>query len=91
MTETDSGRCPAAHPQDPSGCWGPVAVTVVDSSGDGAKGCEHHAARMLASLNEARVHPLPDAPNGAALRTFKAAGALPPYAWLQPAALDHRR
>ncbi len=86
--ETGTGRCGAAHPGDPSGCKGPVAVTVVDRSGAGADGCEHHAARMLASLNGARVYALPDAPDGAAIRTFKAAGTLPPYAWLQPTTPD---
>lgn len=79
MTET--GRCPAAHPTDPDACKGPVAVTVVDKSGAGMDGCEHHAARMLASMAGARVYALPDAPEGAAIRTFKAAGDLPPYSW----------
>ncbi|AXK34676.1 NUDIX hydrolase [Streptomyces armeniacus] len=78
------GRCPAAHPSDPSACRGPVAVTVIDANGTGCDGCEHHAARMLASLHGARVAPLPDAPEGAAIRTFRTAGELPPYAWRQP-------
>lgn len=78
------GRCPAAHPSDSSGCAGPRAVTVVDRMGGGAEGCEHHAARMLASLTDARVYALPDAESGAALRVFRIAGALPPYVWLQP-------
>ena len=82
--ETSGGRCPAAHPSDPSSCAGPVAVTITDASGAGVDGCEHHAARMLASLTGARVYALPDAPEGAAIRTFKAASALPPYAWRQP-------
>ncbi|MEU5108196.1 NUDIX hydrolase [Streptomyces sp. NPDC021354] len=79
--ETSGGRCPAAHPSDPSDCAGPVAVTVVNSSGTaGLDGCEHHAARMLASLPGARVYALPDASEGAAGRTFKAASGMPPYA-----------
>ncbi|MFV8133241.1 NUDIX domain-containing protein [Streptomyces syringium] len=82
--ETDTGRCPAAHPSDPSTCVGPVAVTVADELGAGADGCEHHAARMLASLRGARVYDLPDAPAGAAARTATAAGAMPPYAWRRP-------
>ncbi len=82
--ETSGGRCPAAHPSDPSGCAGPVAVTVVDRSGSGVDGCELHAARMLASLTDARVYALPDAGEGAALRTFKAAAGMPSFAWRQP-------
>ncbi|MFH9425478.1 NUDIX domain-containing protein [Streptomyces sp. NPDC017529] len=62
--ETDTGRCPAAHPSDPSRCDGPLAVTVTDSStaGAGVDGCERHAARMLASLAAGHVYTLPDAP-----------------------------
>ncbi|MFJ1993112.1 NUDIX domain-containing protein [Streptomyces asiaticus] len=84
QAETSGGRCPSAHPSDPSDCAGPVAVTVVDSCSAGIDGCEHHAARMLASLTGARVYALPNAPEGAAVRTFEAAAALPPYAWRQP-------
>ncbi|WP_443333310.1 NUDIX domain-containing protein [Streptomyces sp. CB01580] len=82
--ETSEGRCPAAHPSDPSACPGPVAVTVVDRTGAGVDGCEHHAARMLASLTGARVYPLTPADGDAAIRTHTAAAALPPYAWRQP-------
>lgn len=77
-------RCPAAHPSDPSNCAGPVAVTVVDGTGAGADGCELHAARMLASLRGAQVYALPGATTGAAIRTFRTAGELPPYCWRQP-------
>jgi hypothetical protein len=56
-------------------------VTVIDAQNAGADGCEHHAARLLASLEGGKVYPLPDAPEGAAIRTFKAAATLPPYAW----------
>jgi hypothetical protein len=83
-SETDTGRCPAAHPSDPSPCVGPVAVTVTDASGAGLDGCEHHGARMLASIKGAKIYALPDAPDGAAIRAFKAAGTMPPYAWRQP-------
>ncbi|GGV86808.1 hypothetical protein GCM10010294_67910 [Streptomyces griseoloalbus] len=76
-------RCPAAHPEDPTPCGGPVVVTVLDRGNAGADGCEHHAARLLASLDGGRVYPLPDAPNGAATRTFKTASTLRPYAWLE--------
>jgi ADP-ribose pyrophosphatase YjhB (NUDIX family) len=82
--ETDTSRCSAAHPSDPSPCSGPVTVTVTDPSGAGLNGCEHHGARMLASIAGAKVYALPDAPDGAAVRTFKTAGTLPPYAWRQP-------
>lgn len=82
--ETNDGRCPAAHPSDPSQCTGPAAVTILDASGAGMDGCEHHAARMLASLTGARVYALPTAPPGAATRVHTAAGTMPPYAWRQP-------
>ena len=74
-------RCPAAHPEDPTPCGGPVAVTVLDAHNGGADGCEHHAARLLASLDGGRVYALPTAPDGAAIRTFKAAGDLRPFPW----------
>jgi hypothetical protein len=76
-------RCPAAHPEDPSLCDGPVVVTVLDAGNAGANGCEHHGARLLASLDGGRVYPLPDAPEGAAIRTFKAAATTAPYAWVE--------
>ncbi|MGW2067192.1 hypothetical protein [Streptomyces sp. NPDC001635] len=75
-------RCPAAHPDDPTPCIGPVAVTVLDAFNAGADGCEHHAARLLASLDGGRVYTLPDAPTGAAIRTFTAADGIRPFCWL---------
>jgi hypothetical protein len=57
-------------------------VTVLDALHAGSNGCEHHAARLLASLAGGRVYALPDAPEGAAIRTFKAAAALRPFPWL---------
>ncbi|MEV5170892.1 hypothetical protein AB0L10_07335 [Streptomyces flaveolus] len=75
-------RCPAAHPYDPTGCTGPVAVTVLDAQNAGAEGCEHHGARLLASLDGGRVIPLPDSPPGAAIRVFKAAAGTRPFCWL---------
>jgi hypothetical protein len=75
-------RCPAAHPQDPTPCSGPVAVTILDRTNAGANGCEHHGARLLASLDGGRVYPLPDAPEGAAIRVFKAADATHPFPWV---------
>lgn len=75
-------RCPAAHPDDPTPCDGPAVVTVLDASNAGADGCEHHAARLLASLERGRVYGLPDAPPGAAIRVHKAAGDTRPFAWM---------
>ena len=75
-------RCPAAHIEDPTGCNGPVAVMVLDAANTGARGCEHHAARLLASLEGGRAYSLPDAPAGAALRVFKAAAQTRPFAWV---------
>lgn len=75
-------RCPCAHPEDPTPCAGPVAVTVLDAGNAGADGCEHHGARLLASLDRGRVYALPHAPEGAAIRTFKAADGLRPFCWV---------
>ncbi|MET7651538.1 hypothetical protein [Streptomyces sp. NPDC005486] len=75
-------RCPAAHSEDPTDCNGPVVVTVLDSGNAGANGCEHHGARLLASLDGGRVYPMPDAPDGAAIRTFKAAAGIRPFPWV---------
>ncbi|MFF4836555.1 hypothetical protein [Streptomyces sp. NPDC001315] len=75
-------RCPAAHPEDPTPCGGPVVVTVLDAQNAGANGCEHHGARLLASLEGARVYGLPDAPAGTAIRVFKAAADTRPFAWV---------
>ena len=79
MTDT---RCPAAHPEDPTPCGGPIVVTVLDAQNAGADGCEHHAARLLASLTGGRVYALPDAPAGAATRVFQAADGTRPFPWL---------
>jgi hypothetical protein len=80
---SDLGKhCPAAHPEDPTPCDGPVAVMVLDAHNAGARGCEHHAARLLASLQGGRVYALPDAPAGAAIRVFKAADTIRPFPWL---------
>ncbi|WP_406125624.1 hypothetical protein OHQ89_27195 [Streptomyces canus] len=78
----DHPRCPAAHPQDPTPCGGPVAVSVLDATGAGAEGCEHHGARLLASLDRGRVYPLPDAPPSAAVRVFTAADTIRPFCWV---------
>ncbi|MGW0922009.1 hypothetical protein ACWD3J_23700 [Streptomyces sp. NPDC002755] len=83
-----SGRCPAAHPEDPTPCGGPVAVTVLDASNAGADGCEHHGARILASLDGGRVHALPHAPSGTAIRVFTAADSIRPFCWSDGPRLD---
>jgi hypothetical protein len=82
MTDT---RCAAAHSEDPTPCDGPPVVTVLDRQNAGADGCEHHAARLLASLEGGRVYALPDAPAGAAIRVFKAADGTRPFAWAEDA------
>ena len=79
MTEA---RCPAAHVEDPTPCGGPPVVTVLDAANAGADGCEHHGARLLASLEGGRVYPLPDAPAEAAIRVFKAADSIRPFPWV---------
>ncbi|WP_433890701.1 hypothetical protein [Streptomyces sp. CA-111067] len=75
-------RCPAAHSDDPTPCAGPVAVTVLDADNAGADGCEHHAARLLASLDGGRVYAVPDAAAGVALRVFTAAADTRPFPWI---------
>ncbi|MFJ8555291.1 hypothetical protein [Streptomyces sp. NPDC093676] len=79
--DTDQPRCPSAHRDDPTPCSGPIVVTVLDSHNNGVNGCEHHGARILASLTGGRVYALPDAPSGAAIRVFKTASTLRPFAW----------
>lgn len=78
-------HCPAAHPDDPTPCGGPVVVTVLDKTNAGLNGCEHHGARLLASLDGGRVYALPDAPDGAAIRVFKAADSIRPFPWMTDA------
>jgi hypothetical protein len=92
---SDTARCAAAHPEDPTPCDGPPVVTVLDAKNAGADGCEHHGARLLASLEGGRVYALPDAPDGAAIRVFKAAQGIRPFAWVtdaprtEPSQLSH--
>ncbi|WP_286257310.1 hypothetical protein [Streptomyces graminofaciens] len=88
-------RCRAAHPEDPTPCGGPVVVTVLDARGAGADGCEHHAARLLASLHRGRVCGLPHAAPGTAIRVFKTADGIRPFCWLdgprtESSQLSHR-
>jgi len=81
-TTVAASRCPAAHPEDPTGCNGPAVVTVLDAGNAGANGCEHHAARLLASLDGGRVYGLPHAEPGTAIRVFKAAAGIRPFPWV---------
>ncbi|QIY95847.1 hypothetical protein HEP87_19690 [Streptomyces sp. S1D4-11] len=74
-------RCPAAHPEDPTPCDGPAVVTILDAANAGANGCEHHGARLLASLTGGRVYALGTAPEASAIRVFKAAATIRPFAW----------
>lgn len=80
-----SPRCPAAHPEDPTPCGGPVAVTVLDADNAGVDGCEHHGARLLASLDRGRVYSHRDAPAGTAIKVFKAAQHIRPFPWNEDA------
>jgi hypothetical protein len=87
-------RCPAAHVEDLTPCTGPIVVTVLDATNAGADGCEHHGARLLASLEGGRVYPLPDAPDGAAIKVFEVAATTRPFAWVdgprtKPSQLSH--
>lgn len=74
-------RCPAAHPEDPDPCRGPIVVTILDTFNAGADGCEHHAVRLLASLAGGRPVAKPDAPASIALRIFRDAHRAQPYPW----------
>ncbi|MEV0120653.1 hypothetical protein AB0I16_03710 [Streptomyces sp. NPDC050703] len=55
---------------------------MLDAVGGGADACEHHGARLLASLTGARVYPLPAAPTGAAISVFTAAAGTRPFCWV---------
>ncbi|MBA3554743.1 MAG: hypothetical protein H0W29_08320 [Gemmatimonadales bacterium] len=81
MTDT---RCAAAHPEDPTPCVGPHdAVLILDRQNSGADGCEWHGARLLASLDGARV--VSGSVDGAAIRAHKAADSTRPFPWLTDA------
>ncbi|WP_307181613.1 hypothetical protein [Streptomyces canus] len=69
-------------------------MSVLDATGAGADGCEHHGARLLASLDRGWVYALPAAPPGAAIRVFKAADTIRPFCWVdgprtEPSQLSH--
>lgn len=80
----DTSRCAAAHIEDPAPCIGPRdAVTILDAVGGAAPGCEFHGARMLASIDGARVEP--GSVLGAATRAFAAADTIRPFCWYEDA------
>ncbi|ARF57514.1 hypothetical protein [Streptomyces gilvosporeus] len=73
-------RCAAAAAEDPTPCGGPHdAATLIDRQGREIPGCLHHCARLLATLDGARVHPF--VPTAHALEIYYRARELPPYAW----------
>lgn len=73
-------RCPAAHPEDPTPCQGDQhAVRILDAQDYEAEGCEHHGARLLASLEGGRV--FPGNVSGAATRVLAAADTIRPFCW----------
>ncbi|WP_406163932.1 hypothetical protein OG298_45155 (plasmid) [Streptomyces sp. NBC_01005] len=81
---SDTERCSAAHADDPTPCDGPGdAVTILDGNGGAAAGCEHHGARMLASIDGARVEP--GSVVGAATRVLAAADTIRPFCWYENA------
>lgn len=80
----DPDRCTAAHPEDPTACTGPRdAVHIVDAQDYEAWACEHHGARLLASLDGGRV--FPGSVGGAATRVALAADAIRPFPWYEDA------
>jgi hypothetical protein len=73
-------HCEAAHPEDWSSCQGePDAVRVVDRIGDELRGCVHHAAVALASVEGAAVYPA--SVDGAAVEAYIRAQQLEPFAF----------
>ncbi|MEU9947072.1 hypothetical protein [Streptomyces sp. NPDC047939] len=90
----DTDRCATAHVDDRTSCAGPRdAVTILDGHGGAAVGCEYHGARMLASIDGARVEP--GTVVGAATRVLAAADTIRPFCWYEnaprtePAQLSH--
>jgi hypothetical protein len=75
-------RCPAAHPQDPTPCGGPIVVVIIDTANASATGCEHHGARLLASLEGGRVYAYGSSPEGCAIRVFQASYTIRPFPWI---------
>ncbi|MFE0171078.1 hypothetical protein ACFWZ2_02080 [Streptomyces sp. NPDC059002] len=84
MAEADAGsvqRCGAAHEEDRTPCEGPLmAATIVTRDGEEITGCVRHSARRLASLPQARLHPL-CCLSPWAVAIYCQAATLPPFAW----------
>ncbi|MEU8568541.1 hypothetical protein AB0C51_09300 [Streptomyces pathocidini] len=75
-------RCSAADEKDPKPCDGPwTAVTTLTADGTEITGCLQHSARLLASLEGSRLHPLA-ALAPWAVDVYCRAAELPPFAWL---------
>ncbi|WP_344565730.1 hypothetical protein [Streptomyces axinellae] len=80
-TADGARRCPAADAKDPTPCEGRrSAVTVLTGDGRQYTGCVHHTARLLASLEGARLHPSAAALPWA-VEVYCRAAQLPPFAW----------
>lgn len=78
----EAQRCGTADAHDPTPCEGTRhTVTVVDREGRQHTGCVHHSARLLASLEGARVHPAAAVLPWAVVEVYCRAAELPPYAW----------
>ncbi|MGW3910524.1 hypothetical protein ACWEBX_03215 [Streptomyces sp. NPDC005070] len=68
----------------PTPCGGPLdAVTVIDQAGTEVPGCEHHGARLLASLDGARA--VERSVPAAGARVTMAADRLRPFCWYEDA------
>jgi len=76
----ESGRCEAAHRDDPTGCEGAQdAVRIIDQHGTETPACVHHGARLYASLDKPLVHT--GTVHRAALAVYYRAQSTPPFAW----------
>ncbi|WTD02123.1 hypothetical protein OH717_05835 [Streptomyces albidoflavus] len=81
---TTTGRCAAAHQDDPTPCDRPPdAVSVLDSAEAGVHGCEHHGARLLASLEGGRA--VEGSSPAAGARVAMAADSIRPFCWYEDA------
>jgi hypothetical protein len=71
-------RCEAAHVEDRRPCEGRSdAVRIIDREGNQAWGCVLHGAKLLASLDNARV--IVGTVDGAAIETYQRARDIKPF------------